>query len=137
MTSTQSLLGKFLSSVEFKLIVAWLLVVIVTVIADPGHTYFNNPANSAELIIRNSVLLGFFALGAAVIIISGGIDLSSGSVIALSATVFGSLLIALDPTGFRAGELATWAVIFAFPGMATAYPAVTSLCSPTGIAKAN
>jgi ribose/xylose/arabinose/galactoside ABC-type transport system permease subunit len=117
MNSAQpSLIGRLWSSVEFKLILAWLLVVIATVIADPGHTYFNNPGNSAELIIRNSVLLGFFALGAAVIIISGGIDLSSGSVIAMSATVFGSLLIAFDPEGFRAGHLAAWAVIGAFLG---------------------
>ena len=110
------LLKRLLTSVEFKLILAWLLVVIATMIADPGHTYFNNPGTSAELIVRNSVLLGFFALGAAVIIISGGIDLSSGSVIAMSATVFGSLLIVLDPAGFRAGDLATWAVIGAFIG---------------------
>ena len=71
------------SSVEFKLIVAWLIVVILTASLDQGHTYWNNPGNSAELIIRNTVLLGFFALGSAVIIISGGIDLSSGSVIAM------------------------------------------------------
>jgi ribose/xylose/arabinose/galactoside ABC-type transport system permease subunit len=114
--SPKALFVKLWSSVEFKLILAWLAVVVVTVIADPGHTYLKNPGNSAELIIRNSVLLGFFALGAAVIIISGGIDLSSGSVIAMSATVFGSLLIALDPEGFRAGHLATWAVIVAFIG---------------------
>ncbi len=114
--TSQSFIAKIWSSVEFKLILAWLLVVIATAIADPGHTYFTNPGTSAELIIRNSVLLGFFALGAAVIIISGGIDLSSGSVIAMSATVFGSMLIMLDPEGFRAGDLATWAVVVAFIG---------------------
>ena len=85
-------------------------------VLDPGHTYWNNPGSSAELIIRNTVLLGFFALGSAVIIISGGIDLSSGSVIAMSATVFGSLLIVLDPEGFREGHLATSAVIMSTVG---------------------
>ena len=104
------------SSVEFKLILAWLAVVVVTMVLDPGHTYWNNPGSSAELIIRNTVLLGFFALGSAVIIISGGIDLSSGSVIAMSATVFGSLLIVLDPEGFREGHLATSAVIMSTVG---------------------
>ena len=108
-----NILLRLWSTVEFKLILAWISVVAVTVLLDPGHTYYTNPGNSAELIIRNSVLLGFFALGAAVIIISGGIDLSSGSVIAMSATVFGSLLIALDPTGFKEGHIATWAVIVA------------------------
>ena len=111
-----SLMYRLWSTVEFKLILAWLSVVVVTVLLDPGHTYWNNPGNAAELIIRNSVLLGFFALGSAVIIISGGIDLSSGSVIAMSATVFGSLLISLDPTGFREGHIATWAVVVAFLG---------------------
>lgn len=101
---------------EFKLILAWLAVVIATMMLDPGHTYWKNPGSSAELIIRNTVLLGFFALGSAVIIISGGIDLSSGSVIAMSATVFGSLLLLLDPEGFKAGDLATWAVILAMIG---------------------
>lgn len=111
--SQTSLLRRLWSSVEFKLVLAWLAVVIATMVLDPGHTYWKNPGSSAELIIRNTVLLGFFALGSAVIIISGGIDLSSGSVIAMSATVFGSLLILLDPEGFRDGHLATSAVIMA------------------------
>ena len=114
MSSSQTgFLSRLWSSVEFKLILAWLAVVIATMVLDPGHTYWKNPGSSAELIIRNTVLLGFFALGSAVIIISGGIDLSSGSVIAMSATVFGSLLILLDPEGFREGQLATSAVIMA------------------------
>lgn len=114
MSSSQTgFLRRLWSSVEFKLILAWLAVVIATMVLDPGHTYWKNPGSSAELIIRNTVLLGFFALGSAVIIISGGIDLSSGSVIAMSATVFGSLLILLDSEGFREGHLATSAVIIA------------------------
>ncbi len=110
------ILRRLWSSIEFKLILAWLAVVVATTLLDPGHTYWHNPGASAELIIRNTVLLGFFALGSAVIIISGGIDLSSGSVIAMSATVFGSLLIVLDPEGFREGHLATSAVIIAVIG---------------------
>lgn len=108
---SSGLARRFFASVEFKLVLAWLAVVLATIVLDPGHTYWKNPGNSAELILRNTVLLGFFALGSAVIIISGGIDLSSGSVIAMSATVFGSLLIWLDPEGFKAGHLATWAVV--------------------------
>lgn len=104
------------SSVEFKLIVAWLIVVVLTAVLDQGHTYWNNPTSSAELIIRNTVLLGFFALGSAVIIISGGIDLSSGSVIAMSATVFGALLMLCAPEGFRAGEIPLIAVAAATVG---------------------
>jgi len=115
-STTPSILRRLWSSVEFKLILAWLAVVIATMVLDPGHTYWKNPRDSSELIIRQTVLLGFFALGSAVIIISGGIDLSSGSVIAMSATVFGSLLILLDPEGFNSGHLETWVVIVATIG---------------------
>ena len=104
------------STVEFKLILSWLVVVIVTTLLDPGHVYWNKMADSAQLIQRSTVLLGFFALGSAIIIISGGIDLSSGSVIAMSATVFGCLMIVLDPEGFKSGTVSTNAVILAILG---------------------
>ena len=101
---------------EVKLILAWLAVVAGTIALDPSQTYLNSPGSAAELIIRNTVFLGFFALGSAVIIISGGIDLSSGSVIALSATVFSSLLMLIDPEGFRAGDIQTRVVLVAILG---------------------
>jgi len=104
------------SSVEFKLILAWLLVVLATMALDTNYAYWNNPADSAQLILRRTVLLGFFAIGSAIIIISGGIDLSSGSVIAMSATVFGSLMMILDPVGFKAGHVSTTAVILSIGG---------------------
>ncbi len=117
MTAKQSeFLGRLIGSVEAKLILAWLVVVFATIALDPGRTYLNYPGSSAELIIRNTVFLGFFALGSAVIIITGGIDLSSGSVIALSATVFSSLLMLLDPEGFRAGDIQTRVVCVAMAG---------------------
>lgn len=126
-SSAPGIVRRLWSSVEFKLILAWLIVVAVTTVLDPGHTYWKNPGSSAELIIRNTVLLGFFALGSAVIIISGGIDLSSGSVIAMSATVFGSLLVVLDPAGFREGHIATSAVIMATIGTLSAGAMVGTL----------
>jgi ribose/xylose/arabinose/galactoside ABC-type transport system permease subunit len=110
------LLGRLWSSVEFKLIVSWLLVVIATMVLDANHTYWNASADSAQLVLRQTVLLGFFALGSAIIIISGGIDLSSGSVIAMSATVFGSLMIVLDPEGFKAGHVSPTAVVLGIAG---------------------
>ena len=111
-----SLLRRLWSSVEFKLIVAWLLVVLATMALDTSYAYWNNSADSAQLILRRTVLLGFFAIGSAIIIISGGIDLSSGSVIAMSATVFGSLMMILDPVGFKAGHVSTTAVILSIGG---------------------
>ncbi|MCA9126831.1 MAG: ABC transporter permease [Planctomycetales bacterium] len=107
---------RFFANVEVKLILAWLLVVAGTIALDPGRTYLHNPGSAAELIIRNTVFLGFFALGSAVIIISGGIDLSSGSVIAMSATVFSSLLMLLDPEAFREGQIPTWVVVVSIAG---------------------
>lgn len=114
-----ALFKRLWSSVEFKLVLAWFFVVIATALLDSNHTYWNDPTGSSELIVRRTVLLGFFALGSAIIIISGGIDLSSGSVIALSATVFGSLLILLDPNGFRDGHLSRLAVVLAMGGTIT------------------
>jgi len=111
-----TLIGRLLSSVEFKLIFSWLLVVAVTMALDTNHTYWNSPGDAAQVVLRQTVLLGFFALGSAIIIISGGIDLSSGSVIAMSATVFGSLMIVLDPDGFRQGQVSSVAVILAIAG---------------------
>jgi ribose/xylose/arabinose/galactoside ABC-type transport system permease subunit len=111
-----SLLGRLWSSVEFKLIVSWFIVVIATMLLDSNHTYWNASADSAQLVLRQTVLLGFFALGSAIIIISGGIDLSSGSVIAMSATVFGSLMMVLDPVGFKEGHVSTNAVILSIAG---------------------
>lgn len=109
-------IGRLLSSVEFKLIFSWLLVVAVTMALDTNHTYWNSPGDAAQVVLRQTVLLGFFALGSAIIIISGGIDLSSGSVIAMSATVFGSLMIVLDPDGFRQGHVSSVAVLLAIAG---------------------
>lgn len=109
-------IGRLLSSVEFKLIFSWLLVVAVTMALDTNHTYWDSPRDAAQVVLRQTVLLGFFALGSAIIIISGGIDLSSGSVIAMSATVFGSLMIVLDPDGFRQGHVSSVAVILAIAG---------------------
>ncbi|HZU38164.1 MAG TPA: ABC transporter permease, partial [Gemmataceae bacterium] len=48
-------------------------------------------------IIRQTSLLGIFAIGSAIVIIAGGIDLSSGSVIAFSGSVFAALLLLMDP----------------------------------------
>jgi ribose/xylose/arabinose/galactoside ABC-type transport system permease subunit len=116
LSKPQSLLGRIVASVEFKLILAWFVVVVATILLDPGKTYWNNAGSSAQLIIRSAVFLGYFALGSAIIIISGGIDLSSGSVIALSATVFSSLLLVLDPEGFNTGEIQTWVVCVSVAG---------------------
>jgi ribose/xylose/arabinose/galactoside ABC-type transport system permease subunit len=53
---------------------------------------FLNPAN-ALLILKYSSIYGIAAVGAAIVIISGGIDLAPGAVIALSGVVAGGLFV--------------------------------------------
>ena len=81
---------------ELGLLVAIVVVVGVTTIF--SDAYRDKPLQNAEEILRQTSLLGVFALGAAIVIISGGIDLSSGSVIAFSGSV-----CAVDHAGAGAG----------------------------------
>ena len=56
-----------------------------------SHPFFNAP--NAVLILKYSSIYGIAAVGAAMVIISGGIDLSPGAVIALSGVVAGALFV--------------------------------------------
>ena len=53
---------------------------------------FLNVANGL-LILKYSSIYGIAAIGAAIVIISGGIDLSPGAVIALAGVILGSLYV--------------------------------------------
>ena len=60
---------------------------------EPGRPHpFLNTANGL-LILKYSSIYGIAAIGAAIVIISGGIDLSPGAVIALSGVVAGGLFV--------------------------------------------
>jgi ribose/xylose/arabinose/galactoside ABC-type transport system permease subunit len=78
-------------------LLALAVVVLLTTALDSQHTYFTNPGPTTVDILRQTAMLGIFTLGAAIVIISGGIDLSSGSVIAFSGTVCAILLQLLWP----------------------------------------
>jgi ribose transport system permease protein len=56
-----------------------------------SHPFFNAP--NAVLILKYSSIYGIAAVGAAMVIIAGGIDLSPGAVIALSGVVAGALFV--------------------------------------------
>jgi ribose/xylose/arabinose/galactoside ABC-type transport system permease subunit len=90
-----------LQRTEFGLLAAIVLVVLLTGVLDSLHTYFISPRPSAVDILRQTALLGIFTLGAAIVIIAGGIDLSSGSVIAFSGTICASFLLLLAPEEMR------------------------------------
>jgi ribose/xylose/arabinose/galactoside ABC-type transport system permease subunit len=82
---------------EWGLVLAIAMVVVLTAVLDNGHNYWYNPSDSAVNILRQTAMLGIFALGTAIVIIAGGIDLSSGSVIAFSGSICATLMVLLAP----------------------------------------
>jgi len=80
---------------ELGLLVAIFAVVLFTTFVN--DSYRTAPQQNLETILRDTALLGIFALGAGIVIISGGIDLSSGSVIAFSGMMFCSTCLLLAP----------------------------------------
>jgi ribose/xylose/arabinose/galactoside ABC-type transport system permease subunit len=94
----------FLRPGEWSLVLAILFAVALTALVDANHSYWFRPLESLRDIARNTALLGIFALGATVVIIAGGIDLSLGSMIALSGTVCATTMLAIAPAqmmGFK------------------------------------
>jgi ribose/xylose/arabinose/galactoside ABC-type transport system permease subunit len=59
--------------------------------AGRSHPFLNGP--NALLILKYSSIYGIAAVGAAIVIISGGVDLSPGAVIALAGVVAGKLFV--------------------------------------------
>lgn len=59
--------------------------------AGRGHPFLNGA--NALLILKYSSIYGIAAVGAAIVIISGGVDLSPGAVIALAGVVAGKLFV--------------------------------------------
>ncbi len=82
---------------EVGLIVAIAVVIGITLMFN--RDYLDNPGRNLQDILHQTALLGIFSLGAAIVIISGGIDLSSGSVIVFSGSVCGLVMLALAPLG--------------------------------------
>ena len=81
---------------ELALVLAIVAIVGVTLAVDENRSYwFESQANAIE-IGRQASLLGIFALGAMMVIISGGIDLSAGSMIAFSGTSIACTMIAIE-----------------------------------------
>ena len=75
------------------ILIAEILFFALYLWPEPGraHPFLN--AENAVLILKYSSIYGIAAVGAAVVIISGGIDLAPGAVIALSGVVSGHLIV--------------------------------------------
>lgn len=82
---------------EIALVIAIIVTALITNAADSNHSYFRDPLTSAKEVARYTAVLGIFALGATVVIISGGIDLSVGSMIAFGSTACCTTMLILAP----------------------------------------
>jgi ribose/xylose/arabinose/galactoside ABC-type transport system permease subunit len=102
-----------LSQNEFGLLVAICAVVVITVLADAQRSYLVDPGGCLQEVLRQVGMLGMFAIGAAMVIIAGGIDLSSGSMIALAGTTCASIMLVLAPQAMRHAQPLGSAVIIA------------------------
>lgn len=89
---------------EWVLILAILIVAGGTAALDRSHSYVNFPVRSLKDNARRVAPLGILAVAATVVIISGGIDLSLGSMAALSGTICATLLMALGGNRFDTDE---------------------------------
>ena len=89
-TSSASRWRSAFASQEFGLILANLTAWLAILLLDPQHNFAS--VDSARLLLREGVLLGIYAIGAAIVIVAGGIDLSTGSVIAFSGVICALLL---------------------------------------------
>ncbi len=98
---------------ELGLVIATVAVLLGTTIFDSQRSYLIDPGGCLQEVLRQAGMLGIFALGAAVVIIAGGIDLSAGSVIAFSGTVCASTMVVLAPLAMRKAEPLGPAVIVA------------------------
>lgn len=95
------------------------ILVVLGLTACFSESYRVKPWQNAQEILRQSALLGIFALGAGTVIVSGGIDLSSGSVIAFSATICTSIILLLAPQVDNSPDtydLQLWILLAAFAG---------------------
>lgn len=101
---------------EFGLLAAVIGVALLTLALDTQHNYWFRPGSSAIDLTRTASQLGLISLGAAIVIISGGIDLSVGAVIAFSGTICASILLLLAPEQMLTNQPLPYAVIAAAIG---------------------
>lgn len=74
-----------LGSAEFGLVLAILVTLGLIYVVDSSHVFFQ--PYSRQTLFHNTALFGVLAVGAALVIIAGGIDLSVGSVVAISGVI--------------------------------------------------
>lgn len=82
---------------QLGLLASIFLVLCCTTFLDEHHNYVSQFKLSLIDLLRQTTMLSLIALGATVVIIAGGIDLSAGSVIAFSASICATFMVLLAP----------------------------------------
>ena len=105
---------------QLGLIAAIFVVVCCTTLFDEHHNYVIKWDVSVVDLLRQTTMLSLIALGAAVVIIAGGIDLSAGSVMAFSASICATLMVLLAPDAVSQSQpLGTGVIVIAIAGTLT------------------
>jgi ribose/xylose/arabinose/galactoside ABC-type transport system permease subunit len=84
------LLIRWFKAPEWGLVAGILAVLVLVQFLDRDHAFFQR--YSLQTLLHRVSLFGVLAVGAAVVIIAGGIDLSTGAVVALASVVSAKLL---------------------------------------------
>jgi ribose/xylose/arabinose/galactoside ABC-type transport system permease subunit len=82
---------------QIGLLIAIAIVLAGTALLSEAYWSPETLQLTLQMILRESAFVGILALGAATVIISGGIDLSAGSVVAFSGMLFFSMLVLFAP----------------------------------------
>ncbi len=96
---------------------AWFLLLVLSLVAALSHPLFFTPSNLGN-VLQQAVILGVLAIGQFVVILTGGIDLSVGSVMALMAMTAALLMPAGAPVSVAAA-LGIGGAIGALSGLIT------------------
>lgn len=106
-------LAAALKAPEWGLLLGIAVVLGVIYYLDAGGGFFT--ARSGRTLIHNAAMFGVLSIGAAVVIIAGGIDLSVGSVVALASVIVALLITEWLPAlfGLEAAAPPGWIVAVA------------------------
>ncbi len=129
----KGLFGALFSSQAFWVAIALLVICVIMSINEPRFATEDNFYN----ITRNFAFIGIMALGLTAVIITGGIDLSVGSIMGLAAVASGLTLQAQYPwwAGILAG-LTAGAVTGLINGLLIAYVGLSSFVVTLGMLSA-
>jgi ribose/xylose/arabinose/galactoside ABC-type transport system permease subunit len=94
---------------EWGLVAGILAVLALIYVMDRDHAFFQT--YSLSTLLHRVALFGVLAVGAAVVIIAGGIDLSTGAVVALASVISAKLLTEWLRRGDTSGQPPSLAIV--------------------------